>query len=74
MSKNNNGFNRYIVECKLAPRVDVGFLAVGFNRYIVECKYSRICVSVIKIIGFNRYIVECKYRSCIYSSRATVLI
>ena len=32
------GFNRYIVECKLAQGILENVDVLGFNRYIVECK------------------------------------
>ena len=33
-----NGFNRYIVECKLFGCVGSYRIIIRFNRYIVECK------------------------------------
>ena len=34
----DEGFNRYIVECKFLHLEPRDFMIGGFNRYIVECK------------------------------------
>ena len=35
----DDGFNRYIVECKCAGCGSETFELLWFNRYIVECKF-----------------------------------
>ena len=39
--ENAEGFNRYIVECKLKRTLSLYIGNVRFNRYIVECKYKQ---------------------------------
>ena len=58
--RENEGFNRYIVECKLYQKKSSQLSLMSFNRYIVECKFSSSVYSEVLCPCFNRYIVECK--------------
>ena len=58
---NHQGFNRYIVECKLAYNpVQQPLLSVLIDTQWNVNKYAYIGDAE-DVAGFNRYIVECKY-------------